>query len=395
MSSANFDVMGAFRAAGELFAQKRFEAAAQAWDKVLSELPQSAEAHCNLGRALTELGRFDAAETALRQALTLKPGAGWALHSLAVLHQLSGRGSVAEDLYRQAIAADPTDLRAQLDLGYLYLERGDFARGWPLYELRKDVPGQHATRLDLPEWQGEPLVGKALLVWREQGFGDQIQFARFMPVLKAMGAEVSMVCAPELASLFQDLGVVIHPFSDELTLPAPDYWTLPLSVPHRLGVTAQNLPQPPYLAAPADRRARWAGFAPPGSVGVVWRGSSTHGNDHHRSLPSRDLLAPLEAVGAPLLDLQAPLGDFADLAAVVEQLDLVVTVDTAMAHLAGALGKECWVMLPWFRTDWRWLTEGTTTPWYPSVRLFRQPSMGDWASVVADVARAYVERRGD
>jgi hypothetical protein len=202
---------------------------------------------------------------------------------------------------------------------------------------------------------------------------------------------VILAAPAELVPLFGALGVEVVDMAGPR--PDTDHWSLMLSVPRWLGTTLETIPPAPYLSAPPERRAPWAGEVPAGAVGVAWRGRPTHPNDAHRSLPSRDLLAPLAAAGARLFDLQAPRGDFADLAALVEQLDLVVTVDTALAHLAGALGKPCWVLLPWYRTDWRWLTGRSDSPWYPSARLFRQPAFGDWPGAVAAVANAYSEFR--
>jgi hypothetical protein len=392
MSRPPADPMAAFRAAADLDAQGRREAAADAWADLTRWFPNVAEAWNNLGRTLTSLGRYAEAERALARAVALKPGASWAHHSLGVLYKSQRRWPDAEAALARAVQANPSDPTAKLELAHVYLAMGDYARGWPLYEHRKDVPGQFATRLDLPEWQGEPLAGKRLLVWLEQGFGDTLQFARFVPELKALGAEVVWVCQPELAPLFEGLGARIVPYGPELTLEAPDYWTLLLSIPHRLGTTLETLPQPPYLRAPQDRRERWAGHVEAGSVGFVWRGNPNNVIDHHRSLSSADALAGL-ARHAPLVDLQAPLGDFADLAAVLEQLDLLVSVDTAPAHLAGALGKDCWVLLSRDGTDWRWMSDRADSPWYPSVRLFRQQTAGDWAPVIAEVEQALAERR--
>lgn len=385
--------MAAFRAAAELDALGKREEAANAWGDLTRWFPQVAEGWNNLGRTLTSLGRHAEAEAALQRALALKPAAPWALHSLGVLYKTQRRLAEAEAALAKAVQADPANPALKLELAHVYLAMGDYSRGWPLYEHRKDVPGQYATRLDLPEWQGEPLAGKRLLVWLEQGFGDSLQFARFVPPVKALGAEVVWVCQPELATLFQGMGAKIVPYGPELTLEAPDYWTLLLSIPHRLGATAETLPQPPYLAVPQDRREKWKGHAPEGAVGIVWRGNPNNAIDRHRSLGSAQALAPL-AAHAPLIDLQEPLGDFADLAALVEQLDLLVTVDTAPAHLAGALGKDCWVLLSKEGVDWRWMTERADSPWYPSVRLFRQQTAGDWAPVIAEVTAALAERAG-
>jgi tetratricopeptide (TPR) repeat protein len=385
-----------FMRAGALQQAGRAAEAAELWAEIVAAAPGSPEARANLGAVLTDLGRFAEAEAELRRAGQMRPDAAWAHYHLARLFHLTRRWAEAEAAYRAALARAPGDPKTRLALGQLYLTLGDYPRGWPLYDARSEIPSQNAAKPALPgEWAGEPLAGKRLLIWPEQGFGDQIQFARFAPALQAMGAEVTLVAPPELAALFAGLGVtVVEQGAPPAALPSPDHWTLPLSIPGRLGTTLATLPQPPYLAAPPDRRAGWAGHAPKGTVGVAWRGRSTHGNDAHRSLASLETLAPLAAAGATLLDLSDPVGDFADLAAVVEGLDLVVSVDTALAHLAGALGKPCWVLLPWFRTDWRWLAEGEASPWYPSIRLFRQPALGDWASPIAALADAYAAQFG-
>jgi tetratricopeptide (TPR) repeat protein len=385
------NIGAAFMRAGGLQQDGRLAEAAALWREIVAAAPQSPEARANLGGALVELGEFDAAEAELRRAVAMKPDAAWAHYHLGRLFLLTHRWAPAEAAFEAALARAPGDAKTRLALGQLRLLLGDYARGWPLYEARKEIPSQNAAPLSLPnEWAGEPLFGKRLLVWPEQGFGDQIQFARFAPVLQAMGAEVTLAAPSELTALFATLGVRIADQAEgPLNQPAPDSWTLLLSIPGRLGTTLETLPQPPYLSVPADRRARWAGHAPPGAVGVAWKGRASHGNDAHRSLPSPEALAPLARAGAQLFDLSEPLGDFADLAAVVEGLDLVVTVDTALAHLAGALGKPCWVLLPWFRTDWRWLEGRDDSPWYPSLRLFRQPSFGDWDGAIGALAAAY------
>jgi tetratricopeptide (TPR) repeat protein len=349
----------------------------------------------NLGFCLGELGERDKAEGYFAVAARERPDDPNIRRLLANAYGESGRVELAEREFLAGLALKPDDGALQLALGGLYLSMGRYAEGWPLFDARVALHPDVVPpiRLGFPEWQGEPVAGKSVLVWIEQGFGDQIQFARFAPVLQAMGAEVTLVAPPELTALFAGLGVAVVE-QGAGPLPPPDAWTLPLSIPGRLGTTLQTLPPAPYLAAPADRRARWAGHAPKRAVGVAWRGRATHGNDAHRSLPSLAALKPLEMAGAALFDLSHPIGDFADLAAVVEELDLVVTVDTALAHLAGALGKPCWVLLPWFRTDWRWLAEGGESPWYPSLRLFRQPAFGDWQTPIRALADAYAAQFG-
>lgn len=387
------NILGEFMRAGELQKAGRFAESADLWREIATAAPQSAEARVNYGGVLLELGDFAGAERALREALALGPASPITRYHLARVLHLSHRWSEAEAAYQEALALAPADPRIRLGLGQLHLALGDYARGWPLYEARSEIASQNAARLGLPgEWMGEPLDGRRLLIWPEQGFGDQIQFARFAPVVAAMGAQVTLVAPPALTALFAagfaGQGVEVVAQAPGLTLPTPELWTLALSIPGKLGTTLASIPARPYLAAPDQRRGKRAGFARKGAVGVVWRGRQTSGLAH-RSLPSLDSLRPLAAAGAHLVDLSEPVGDFADTAAIVEQLDLVVTVDTAVAHLAGALGKPCWVLLPWFRCDWRWLEDRADSPWYPSLTLFRQPRHGDWDSVIEAVASAY------
>lgn len=370
----------------------RFDAAEASYRAILAAAPDSPEAWTNLGSVLQSLRRFDEAEAAHDRALALRPAFASALYNRGNLLSWMQRWNEAEAAYRQALAVDPGHPRARLNLGYVLLGEGRFLEGLSWYEARKDVPGMGAERLAMPEWTGQPLDGRSLLIWPEQGLGDQIQFARYAPVLRDLGADVTLVCLPPLAALFEGLGVKIVALSDQTAVPRPDYWTLPLSIPLRLQAGLDAIPPAPYLHAPDDRRRKWAGLAPSGGVGFVWRGNPAHKNDRNRSLPSPGLLAPLKAAGAALVDLQTPRGDFADTAAILEGLDLVVTVDTATAHLAGALGKPCWVMLPYEGLDWRWMHDRSDTPWYPSMRLFRQPRAGDWASVVAEMVEAWRAR---
>jgi tetratricopeptide (TPR) repeat protein len=384
-------IQAAFQSAGELMGAKRHAEAAPLWREIAACAPESAETRVNLGGCLLELGRTEEAVAAMRAALDLEPAAAWSHHHLGRVLAVAGRLEEAAPFLEAALALDPGRDKARLDLGYVRLAQGDYARGWPLYETRKRIPSQNAQPLERPgEWAGEPLRGRSILLWPEQGFGDQIQFARFAPLLAAEGAAVTLAAPEPLAALFGTLGVEVVPLGEP---PQRDAWSLLGSVPGRLGVGLETLPARPYLQAPDDRRAKWAGHAPAGAVGVAWRGRATHPNDRNRSLASPETLAPLQAAGATLIDLTEPVGDFADLAAIVEQLDLVVTVDTALAHLAGALGKPCFVLLPWLRTDWRWLRDRGDSPWYPSLRLFRQPRHGDWTTPIAAAAAAYADFR--
>jgi len=242
-------------------------------------------------------------------------------------------------------------------------------------------------------------------------------FVRYLPLVKAMGARhVTLICRQPVRALFEGLSgadaVVVA--NDAASMPAHDYWTLLLSLPLHFATTVDSIPVPiPYLRPDADRLRAWAARLPsPGlRIGVVWKGSPKHENDHNRSLPGLATLAPLwdvpgvrfvslqkgqgedEAIppppGQPLVHLGTDIEDFADSAAIVAQLDLVISVDTAIAHLAGALGKPGWILLPRVGTDWRWLDERTDSPWYPATaRLFRQRHDDDWACTVQEIAGA-------
>ncbi|MFI4964125.1 MAG: tetratricopeptide repeat protein [Caulobacterales bacterium] len=291
--------------------------------------------------------------------------------------------AAAEACYRAALALRPDNAPVLAALGLLLLAQGRYAEGWPLYDERRKFQPLLVDRSGIAEWRGEDLAGRSLMIWPEQGLGDEIQMARYAPLLQARGATVVLVCAPSLARLFGSLGVHVAPLADGARLPTTDFHCRAFSLPARLGTTLETIPPAPYLRAPADPRT--------GGVGVVWRGNPQHPNDAGRSLPSPQALAPL-AERVALVDLQAPRGDFRDTAARVQALDLVITVDTAMAHLCGALGVPCWVMLPAHRTDWRWLAGRADSPWYPSLRLFRQAAPGDWKGVVRQMLDALPPR---
>lgn len=394
MTSPPFDLMAAFREAATVQASGDLAAATGRWQEIVVAAPASGEAWRNLAECLVALGRDDEAEAGYRRAAELRPDKAWAFAALASFLHRMGRLAEAEAPYRQALALDPADARLRTNLGHLLLALGRYAEGWAFYESRKGLPGHGSDPPPISgEWQGEPLAGKRLLIWPEQGFGDQIQFARFARPLAEAGAEVTLVTPPELMALFQGLGVTLVERTATMTLLAPDHWTLAMSIPYRLGITLQTLSGAPYLTAPADRIAKWRDRAPAGGVGVAWRGRASHPYDRLRSLPRDELSGLVRAAGRRPVDLTEPVGDFADLAAVIAGLDLVITVDTAVAHLAGALGKPCWVLLRWAQPDWRWLQGRADSPWYDSVRLFRQTPQGGWPAVLAEVAAALEAER--
>jgi Tfp pilus assembly protein PilF len=441
-----------FHAGLELMAKSDRAGAENAFRRVLQLQPGLAAAHSNLGLLLEGAGRPEAAEACYRRALELNPGLvqtginfgallaarqryaeaeaiyrralGLApehpgvLSNLGVLLAELKREAEAEHCYRAALAAAPEHRSAAFNLGSLLLRQGYYEEGWRRLESRR----WHSPLQDFvdrfPRWQGEPVQGKSLLIAVEGGHGDMIQFCRYAALLKQRGAaRVTVFCHPGLCRLFRRLRGV----DEVLTSGSPpppagwDFWTLPLSLPHLLGTTLDTIPAHlPYLTAEPEAIAAWRSALgkpwPDLGVGLVWQGNPRFERNADRSLPSLSMLAPLSEVpgirffslqkdtgaagpavpGAlPLVELGPQLGDFAETAAVIMNLDLVITVDTAVAHLAGALGKPCWVLLSDYWQEWRWLEERPDSPWYPGVmRLFRQKIPGDWGPVIADVKTA-------
>jgi len=293
-------------------------------------------------------------------------------------HALAGNWSAAANSFRAAWRLDPTNSLARHSLATALLALGRFREGFGLYVLRRDLPQFARTpAAPCPEWQGEALLGKHILLFPEQGLGDEIQFARFAPHLAAMGAEVTLFCKPPLASLFKDLGVRTIAAAGQVEFPDPDFWTFSIDVPGKLGMEVQDLPSSPYIRAVGAASLR-------GRVGVMRRGNPLHANDANRSMPD-DIQLPFEAVSLAPEDTGAR--DMRDTAELIAGLELVVTVDTSVAHLAGAMGKPTFVLLPATACDWRWMSERDDSPWYPSLTLFRQTRHGDWTELVERVGQ--------
>lgn len=376
--------------------------------------PDDAQLHNNLAAALRETGASEEGLAHCRQALTLNPDFVWPLINMGVIYRDCGRIAEALVAFDRAMALVPDHSDAQWERSLARLLGGDLTGGFADYESRLRR-GRERPAVPEPRWQGEDLAGRRILLHAEQGLGDTIQFARFAPHLAARGAEVHLRVPEPLLRLLSDMegvaGVVSKAGSN---LPEVDFHALLMSLPHLLGINGfYAVPAPTaYLASrepPATQRA------PELKVGIAWAGNPSHRNDRNRSMSLRDLMPLLATSGCRFVSLQTgkpreqisrfgaegllfdaggALDDFADTAALVANLDLVISVDSAPAHLAAAMGKSVWLLLP-HAPDWRWMLDRTDSPWYPTMRLYRQSAAGDWLTPVAACAVDLSQRVGD
>ena len=373
-----------------------------------------AEAHFNLGTALLAAGNTDQTMECYRSALRLRPDFPLAHLNLGFLLEEAGDVSGAAAAYASAVAADPHLVEAHVNLGMQLLLRGRFSDGWTEYEWRLRYPeyGAAAASAGFVRWNGAALDGKTILLDSEQGFGDAIQFLRYAAPVADRGGRVVVRCAPELASLFGTAPCVSAVVVPGTTLPAFEaYCPLP-SLPYVFGTTLGTIPaRVPYLHADAAKAARWrekfAGDDAACRVGLVWASQSRHRTAGAKSIPLK-AMAPLAGIpgiryyslqkgaaarevdhapaGMRISDLSGELADFSDTAAALANLDLVISVDTAVAHLAGAMARPTWTLLK-FAPDWRWLLERGDCPWYPTMKLYRQHRPGDWTVPLAAIAQ--------
>ncbi|WP_395454154.1 tetratricopeptide repeat protein (plasmid) [Azospirillum melinis] len=396
--------------------------AATAWHRRAVALdPYFAAGYSSLGLALQELGRLEDAAHAHARAVAVDPGfaGGYANHGNARLNQ--NRLDEAVTGFRRAVAIDPAGPDARRNLGMALLVGGRFEEGWREYEWRlrcKDAPAQAA--MPKPRWTGEPPDGRRILLHGEQGLGDSLQFCRYVPLVAARGGRVILGVPAPLKRVLAGLPGVERVVSGQLGTDDFDLHLPMLSLGEVFGTQMDTIPhRVPYLSAEPDLVARWGerlrGPAKDGDglkVGIVWAGSPTHGNDRNRSIglapfarlasiPGVSLVSiqkgPTEGQAAnppggfPLLNLSPDIKDFADTAAIMANLDLVVCVDTSVAHLAGALGVPVWVLVP-FAPDWRWMLDREDSPWYPTMRLFRQERPQHWDDTIDRLERALRER---
>jgi Flp pilus assembly protein TadD, contains TPR repeats len=391
----------------------RWEECVAASTAALALHPDHPEALANRGAALRMLGQFEAALADYDRAIAVAPRSPEAHNNRGVALAALNRHGEAIEAYRRALQLNPEYARARFNMAISELVTGDFAHGWRDHEARWTGSEMHRGPRALPwrTWDGrEELEEKRLLLYAEQGLGDTLQFARYATLAADRGARVILEVHPPLARLLGQIEGVETVVPLGQPLPDFDLHCALMSLPLAFRTTLQDIPANiPYIRAPEDAAARWRDRlrdTPSPRIGLAWSGSATLRNDANRSI-ALERLAPLAATGATLVAVQtdirepdraalARLGirtfneeirDFGDTAALVDALDLVITVDTAAAHLAGAMGKPVWILLP-FSPDWRWLLDRDDSPWYPTARLFRQPRIGDWDTVVANVAAA-------
>ena len=390
----------------------QFESAAADFAKATRLVPQSPDAWNNLGNVLLDLARETEAIAAYDKALALRPNFVQVLFNKGKALGALERYAEAAAAYESALALNPQYEEAKWHLSWVKLVLGDFAQGWPLFEARWTVPqlGNQRRYPQLVQWLGkESIAGKSILLYAEQGLGDTLQFCRYVPVLQALRARVSLAVQQPLVSLLAGQWPDVPVAESFADVSGFDLATPLMSLPLALGTTLETIPASvPYIqvtnAAPAAASGR-------PRVGLVWSGSAGHKNDKNRSM-ALSVLAPLFELPVDWVCLQPDvresdrawlaahpevvlnqpaLTDFAETADIIAGLDWVVTVDTAVAHLAGALGKAVWLLLP-TGPDYRWLLERTDSPWYPTARLFRQSTRSDWAGVVQRLGEAIRDR---
>ncbi len=397
----------------------RIEEAETLLSNALKLKPDYAESYNNLGAVLRDMGRFEEAEAALHEALRIRTDYASAHANLGNVLLDRMRTGEAKAEYLEALRLNPDYVEGHWNIALLYLMNGDFENGWSEYEWRlKRGELKHLyPDLQAPLWQGEDLAGKTLLLYAEQGLGDTLQFIRLAPLLTQRGGRIILECQPALKRLLGSAKGIDQIVAKGEVLPQFDFQCPLLSLPHRLNVTLESIPaEMPYLTAETVLTKRWQerlASYPGLKVGLVWAGDPRKSDldanriDRRRSMRF-SVLSPLFGIAGVclfslqkgeasaqaerevregrLIDFTNELDDFADTAALVENLDLVISVDTSVAHLAGALGKPVW-LLSRFDGCWRWLLDRDDTPWYPTMHLFRQQTQGDWEEVVSRVAK--------
>jgi len=414
------DIYAQTKIADTYLLRKEYDKANEHYQQIIALAPKDPNSYSKLASCYASYqDRYEEAIALFNRALELDPKHALTHNNVGAIMFDHGDTAPAIEHFQQAIALKHNYLTAIHNLALAQLLQGNLKEGWRNHESRLEVKERrevytviHKLFSLIPKWDGiAPLEGKYILLMHEQGFGDSIQFVRYVHLLLARGARVALHVKDPLARLFRSISDQITLIRETDPLPKCDYAYVLMSLPHALGTDrVEDIPAyPSYLSAEPAEQAKWAAqleqLAGPRRdlrVGFVWAGNPEHSNDRRRSLALNALMPLFKTAGIqffslqkgdPTADLnQLPAGlpvyniggqfeDFADTAAAIANLDLVICVDTSVVHLAGALGVRTWTLLP-FTPDWRWLTEREDSPWYPNMRLFRQQSRGDWAGII-------------
>jgi Flp pilus assembly protein TadD len=401
----------------------QLDEALEALQRALEVAPPKAHIYCNMANIHVDKRNYEQAYHCYQEALKLDPDSINTLGSLGSFYMGQMQLEKALECFDKAIAINPGFAGAYWNRSMIHLMQGNFSEGWREYDARfnsPDVVQRYGRReFSIPMWEGQPIPGKTLLVYAEQGFGDSIQFCRYLPLVQQRVDHLVFESRPELLRLMQTLPGNIECVArrDDFGMPAIhfDYHIPLMSLPRIFDTQLETIPaEIPYLHADEDLAQQWSQHIQNDDfkVGLVWAGSPTHRRDLERSL-NLEQLAPLTQLqgvtfyslqmgpaaqqianapaGMKIIDLGKEIIDFADTAAIIANLDLVISVDTAVAHLAGALGKPVWVLL-YYPAEWRWLLDRDDSPWYPTMRLFRQGSDRDWSMVIQRLISALKEK---
>ena len=405
------------------FRQKRAAEALELMERAIARGGEVALYSRNICEIYRTMGRLDDALTAGLRAAGLAPGDAMALHNLAIIHYERLEVEESLDCARRALAIDATMPGAHFELAEALLLKGEMAEGWEEYEWRYRIAGapQLMPPTDKPQWDGVAVPDDTLLLIADQGFGDVIQFARYIPWVRERAPHIAIAGSAEVAPLLRQIAPGVQIFQNWNECPA---WSVfcPLSgLPRLHGTTVETIPAPvPYLRADPGRVGQWrtrldrlvpAGYR---RIAIAWAGRPTHNNDRNRSTPLVSFM-PLASLPntalvsiqkgdaaaqtggffgrAPLINLGAEIQDYEDTMAILDCVDLLVSVDTSVVHLAGALGRPAWVLLP-RAPDWRWLMDRTDSPWYPTLRLFRQDGNRKYRPIIEQAAAAARDHLG-
>ncbi|MCK9917169.1 tetratricopeptide repeat protein [Microbacteriaceae bacterium K1510] len=397
-----------------LLKEQLYSSAAAAFEAALSLQPHHTAALNGIAKTLVELGLFDLAADAHRDALACTSDDSRLQADLAVLLNERGDTDAALELLKDALSRDADRADIHTTLAFCLFAAGEWSQAWRAYEWRQRDPLYHQPPATIysPEWQGEDLTGKTILLQAEQGFGDTIQFVRYTSFVKAKGCRVLLQAPKALLSLLANVSGIDQLISDDDPCPACDFHVSLMSLPGRFDTSITTVPADiPYLSADVALVAAWRkrlALKPGLAIGIAWQGNPDHPFDRWRSMPLSAMRPLFDCPGVQFVSLQFGAGQgqlktvdasiaapaieheitsFADTAAIIANLDLVISVDSSVAHLAGALGKPVWILLA-ARCDWRWMRERNDTPWYPQARLFRQETLHDWPAVIARVQHA-------